>query len=233
MINTDIKAFVECKNKEHIELQKLLLKASASKESVVYHKFNYSSNFLIGKIKKVEMQIKGAINMVEKVGQDKWNLLNLYFIEHLAKEEFIYHVAIDSKYYNIVSEKLLDKIITSYSDKDFLEINLKRLTNIKDKLMFNLRRYNDIDYKNEWIRDRYFEIASFIDFEEDFSVIDNGLEKENTIYDIVISGEKTIDDMKKGGIYYDVLKIKFDFIKDAVEKDLSYLINEKKNNIVQ
>lgn len=233
MIKTDINAFIEYKNKEHLELQKLLLKSSASKESLVYHKFNYSSNFLIGKIKKVELQIKGAINIVEKVNKNKWNILNLYFFENLAKEEFNYHLAIDSKYYNIISEKLLDKIILSFSEKNEFEINLKRLNNIKNKLMFNIRRYNDIDYKNEWIKDRYFEIASFIDFKEDFSVINNGLEKENSIYDMVISGEKTIEDMKKGGIFYDVLKIRLDFIKDAVSKDVLYLMNEKESNIQQ
>ncbi len=229
MRNTNIKAFIAEKNKEHLILQDLLLKASTSKESVVYQKFSYTASALIGKIKKVEKQLEGAIKIVEKVSEKKWSILNLAFIENMAKEEFNYHLTIDSKYYKIMGEKLIDKVTDSLLKGENVEINVKRLKNLKEKLIFNVKRYNDLDYKEIWIRDRYFEIASFIDFETEMGVEVSGSESSNCIFDIVIFGEKTIEDMKKGGIYYDVLENDFAKIRDAATKDIFYEINENKS----
>lgn len=232
MISTDINIYIDSKNKEHILLQKLLLESSLTGENVVYQKFNYTSSFLNSKLKNIENQIKGAINIIEYIANKKWSILNLSFIENLAKEEFIYHVAIDSKYYNILSEKLIDKIIFSL-ESDEIHSNLSRLKNLRDKLIFNLRRYGDIDYKQEWVTDRYFELASFIEFNDDLSVLNNNSYTNHSIYDIVISGEKTIDDMKKGGVYYDVLKFKYNTIKENSSKDILYLMNQKSKNNLQ
>lgn len=233
MINTDIKEFIEIKNKEHLLFQNLLLKSTSNKEDIVYQNFNYTSSFLIGKLKKIEFQIKGAINIIEKVEDNSWNLLNLSFIEKLAEEEFIYHNVIDSKYYNILSEKLLDKVIISLKDDNDLSVNLKRLNNLKNKLIINLRKYGDINYKKDWIRDRYFELASFIDFNENLKIKSFSTLKYNSIYDIVVSGEKTIEDMKSGGIHYDVLNNNFNIIKKSASKEVFYLMSEKKEFSLQ
>jgi hypothetical protein len=225
MRNTDIKVYITYKNNEHKSLQELFAKASLTKENVVYQKFSYSATALLGKIKKVESQLKGAINIVEKVGSKEWNTLNLAYLENLAKEEFSYHLAIDSKYYKILCEKLIEKVSTSLLNGEDLAINLRRLSNLKDKLLFNIKRYSDLDYKEIWIRDRYFEVASFIEFESAMGVKVHGSDSGNSIFDIVISGEKTIEDMKRGGIFYDVIANDFIKIRDMAAKDILYELN--------
>ena len=227
MRNTDIKAYIAYKNEEHKMLQELLVKATLNKENVVYQKFSYSASALIGKIKKVESQLKGSINIVEKVGSKNWNTLNLAFLENLAKEEFSYHIAIDSKYYKILGEKLIEKVTSSLLNGEDLNLNLKRLANLKDKLLFNVKRYSDLDYKENWIRDRYFEVASFIEFESAMGVKVHGSEAGNSIFDIVIFGEKSIEDMKRGGIFYDVIINDFTKIRDMAAKDILYELNEE------
>lgn len=225
MRKTIIKKYINSKNEEHKELQSLYLQASLSGESIVYQKFNYTSNGLLGKIKKVEAQLQGSMNVIENIGERKWNNLNLSFIENIAKEEFNFHLAIDSKYYKIICEKLIEKVVKSLLNGDDISINVKRLSNLKDKLIFNLKRYSDIDYKKDWIRDRYFEIASFIVFDSSMDVEVKGSETDNSIFDIVIFGEKTIEDMKKAGIFYDVIVEDFAKIMDLSKKEIFCEVN--------
>ena len=134
----------------------------------------------------------------------------------------------DAQYYLTLTDSLLAKILGDIeTNKENIDIGLltKRLTGIKDKFVRNVKSCVKFGHKEDWIRDRYFEIASFISFE-----LDNGKilpvipfnDDTNSLYDIVTSGEKTLDELKANNLFFDVAVFRSEKIKNATVKDLLF-----------
>lgn len=224
MRSTDIKNYLKVKENEFNEVKTLLLNAQSVKTTVVYQGFSYTASGLKGKLVKIQNQIKGALNIVENMSAKVWGVDSLAFMENLAQEEFPCHLAIDVKFNSKKLEMILKKTISEMGSANN-EVTLKRLNGIKDHLLFNITAYSDYTYRENWIRDRYFEIAAFIEYKGDFPVMD--YTNNNTIYDILAYGEKTLDEMKSAGLLYDVIEARRAIIQENADKDVFYEINHR------
>lgn len=229
MKNTDIKNYMSEKTKELTELQGILFSLkSSSKTSVVYQNTYYDASVLVGKIKKIESQMEGALQVIKQVESGSWGVSHLCYIENLAKTEFGYHVSVDAQYALTLTDGLLGKIlgeIESEGKELNVELLAKRLTGIKEKFLRNVKSVVKFSHRDEWIRDRYFEIASFITFEdEDNSVVPvlPKVNEKNSIYDVITSGDKTIEELKQNNLYVNVAIARSEDIKNATIKDLSF-----------
>lgn len=222
MRSTDIKQYLGLKEKEFEEIKSLLIKASAEKTSVLYHKYSYTASALEGKLGRIQRQIKGALNIVEKISSKNWGVDDLIFMEKLAEEEFPCHIAVDSKFLSMKLELIVKKVIDEMGVSSN-DVMLKRLAGIKNHLIVNIRRYSDYDYRTDWIRDRYFEIASFMVFKGDFP--DMEYTEENSIYDILTYGDKSLEEMKNAGLLFDVLDNRRGIIQNKADRDVFYEVN--------
>ncbi len=219
MRSTNIKNYLIAKENEFKEIQDLYVKASISKTHVVYQNFAYTARALEGKLKRIQNQIKGAINISENINTRYWKSENLVFIENLANEEFACHVTMDSKFLSMKLELIVKKVIEEMGVSSN-ELLIKRLTGVKDYLIFNIKYYNEYGYKAVWIRDRYFEIAAFIDFKNDIPFMEYS--NENSIYDMITFGDKTLEEMSKAGLFFDVLANRRKVIQDKTNKDIFF-----------
>lgn len=222
MRSTDIKQYLNLKEKEFEEMQSLLIKASVEKTSVLYHKYSYTASALEGKLSRIQRQIKGALNIVEKISSKNWGVDDLIFMEKLAEEEFPCHIAVDSKFLSMKLELIVKKVIDEMGVSSN-DVMLKRLSGVKNHLIVNIRRYSDYDYRTDWIRDRYFEIASFMVFKGDFP--DMEYTEENSIYDILTYGDKSLEEMKNAGLLFDVLDNRRGIIQNKADRDVFYEVN--------
>lgn len=224
MKNTNLKQFLDMKEKEFDELQALYEKASVAKTTVVYQKYSYTARALEGQLKRVQNQIRGALNIMEKINSTEWVLDHLIFMEKLAEEEFSCHIVVDSKFYSVKLDVIIDKVIEEMGVSDNTSA-VNRLKGIKSNIVVNLKRYADYDYRLDWIRDRYFEIAAFIDFKTGKTVFEYS--DTNTIYDIAMFGEKSMHELSKAGLFFNVVQVKYDVLKDATAKEMVYLKHKK------
>jgi len=219
MRSTNIKEYLDIKEKEFKDLQELYVKASVEKVNVVYQKFSYTARAIEGKLGRIQRQIQGALNIVDNISGKVWNIENLAFIENLATEEFSCHIAVDAKFNSIKLDHLVIKVMEEMGVSS-TEKTLKRLSGIKNHLNFNAKRYSDYEYRLDWIRDRYFEIAAFIIFENGIANFE--YDEQNSIYDIVTYGEKTISELKKANLFFDVLKSRYAIVKELTAKDMYF-----------
>lgn len=219
MRSTDIKEYIDLKEQEFSDVQALYVRAAVDKTNVVYQKYSFNARALEGKLGRIQNQIQGALNIVDNISSQVWTVEDLAFIENLAKDEFNCHVFVDARYQTIKLEKIIAKVIEEMGVSSN-DLNVKRLTGVKDHLAVNVKRYNDYDYRLNWITDRYFEIAAFIKFEGGDASFE--YDERNSIYDIVSFGEKTVSELKASGLFFDVLKNRYTIIKEAAEKDIFF-----------
>lgn len=225
MRNTNLKEFVTKKEREFEELKTLHVEATASNVNVLYQKYSYSARALEGQMKRIKRQIKGAFLIMENINSGKWVIDHLVFMEKLAEDEFSCHILVDSKFHSVKLEFTVNKVIEEMgvSNNSAALINLK---DIKSKLVVNLKRYADFNYKLDWIRDRYFEIANFIEFKNGKTSFEYN--DVNSIYDMVVFGDKNMKDMVEAGLFYNVIKVRYDIIKLAAEKEMFFLAHSSK-----
>lgn len=232
MRTTNIKQYVDMKTKALEELQAIYVSLKDSqKTSIVYQNTYYDARVLVGQMQRIENQIQGAFNIVESVSNEGWGTSHLAYIENIAKEEFGYHMSVDSQYYLTVADSLLAKILGDINSEDGVDVKLlvKRLAGVKEKLLRNTKANLKLSHKTEWVRDRYFEIASFIKFDKDkegriIPIIPDATDS-NSFYDVVINGDKTLDELKASNLFFDVAMANSGKIKDATAKDLLFEIN--------
>lgn len=220
------------KSKALEELQAIYVSLKDSqKTSIVYQNTYYDARILVGKMQKIENQIQGAFSIIENVSNEGWGTSHLAYIENIAKEEFGYHMSVDSQYYLTVADGLLAKILGDINGEDDVDVGLlvKRLAGVKEKLLRNTKANLKLSHKTEWVRDRYFEIASFIAFDTDnegrIIPLIPAATDSNTFYDVVINGDKTLDELKASNLFFDVAMANSGKIKDATAKDLLCEIN--------
>lgn len=225
MKNTNLKEFLEMKEKEFEDIKRLHAEASVSRSNVVYQKYSYTARALEGKMKRIQNQIKGAFNIMENINSGEWVFDHVVFMEKLAEDEFSCHIVVDSKFQSVKLDRIIDKVIEEMGVSNNDEA-VKRLKDIKSNIVVNIKRYADFDYKLNWIRDRYFEIASFIDFKN--GKIGFVYDDNNTIYDIVAFGDKTMAEMIEAGLHFNVIKNRYEIIRLATEKEMFYLSNANK-----
>lgn len=225
MKNTNLKQFLDMKEKELEDLQTLHVTAVASKSTVVYQKYSYTARALEGQMQKIRNQIQGAFNIMERINSGEWVIDHVVFMEKLAEDEFSCHIAVDSKFQSVKLSAYVDRIMEEIETSNNT-VALKHLKVIKSDLVVNLKRYADFDYKLNWIRDRYFEIANFIDFKN--GKIGFVYDEKNTIYDMISFGEKSMAEMIEAGLHFNVIKNRYEIIRLATEKEMFYLSNFKK-----
>ena len=225
MKNTNLKQFLDMKEKELEDLESLHVTAVASKSTVVYQKYSYTARALEGQMQRIRNQIQGAFNIMENINSGEWVIDHVVFMEKLAEDEFSCHIVVDSKYQSVKLGVILDKVMEEMGVSNNTAA-MNRLKGIKSNIVVNLKRYADFDYKLNWIRDRYFEIANFIDFKN--GKIGFVYDDKNTIYDMVSFGEKNMAEMVEAGLYFNVIKNRYEIIRLATEKEMFYLSNSNK-----
>lgn len=213
------------KEKELEDLESLHVTAVASKSTVVYQKYSYTARALEGQMQRIRNQIQGAFNIMENINSGEWVIDHVVFMEKLAEDEFSCHIVVDSKYQSVKLGVILDKVMEEMGVSNNTAA-MNRLKGIKSNIVVNLKRYADFDYKLNWIRDRYFEIANFIDFKN--GKIGFVYDDKNTIYDMVSFGEKNMAEMVEAGLYFNVIKNRYEIIRLATEKEMFYLSNSNK-----
>lgn len=220
-----MKQFLEMKEKELEDLNALHVTAVASKSTVVYQKYSYTARALEGQIQRIRNQIQGAFNIMENINSGEWVIDHVVFMEKLAEDEFSCHIVVDSKYQSVRLGIIIDKVMEEMGVSNNAAA-MNRLKSVKSNIVVNLKRYADFDYKLNWIRDRYFEIANFIDFKN--GKIGFVYDDKNTIYDMVSFGDKNMAEMIEAGLYFNVIKNRYEIIRLATEKEMFYLSNAKK-----
>jgi hypothetical protein len=225
MKNTNLKQFLEMKEKELEDLNALHVTAVASKSTVVYQKYSYTARALEGQMQRIRNQIQGAFNIMENINSGEWVIDHVVFMEKLAEDEFSCHIVVDSKYQSVRLGIIIDKVMEEMGVSNNAAA-MNRLKSVKSNIVVNLKRYADFDYKLNWIRDRYFEIANFIDFKN--GKIGFVYDDKNTIYDMVSFGDKNMAEMIEAGLYFNVIKNRYEIIRLATEKEMFYLSNAKK-----
>ena len=141
-------------------------------------------------------------------------------IEKLAEQEYEYHIRYDTSFFLESAKGLLEKVVndSETSKKDTVNAIKNALNNISKANVFHLEE------KSEWVQNRFFELASRIDFQGSDSIFPNikDLEKIHPL-DIVSLGNISLQELKENGNHRDVFSEELTSIKtEAIKETFLY-----------
>lgn len=152
----------------------------------------YTRDEMNMKIARVQRQIDGF----ERVARNKniriWDNKNAVF-EALATKEFDYFLEVENYVDSFTSTKVLSKMTTESYEKIF---NLVKNLNMK------IAKRSSVEFRNNWIQDRKYELASTGEFDEDFNLIPESVNSMNCL-DLIMSGKMSKDELVKANLWKD------------------------------
>ena len=207
MKNINIGQYLQTQKEEYETIVSLIEDMENKGTNFVNYKgVSYNRTNIFGVLARIESRIEGAAFYNQNMQSNKWRKVHEVLLEKLAEQELEYHIEIDSAHNLTQSMKATEKVIREQGHllpTDALN-ELKNSNNRIKKTIQYLREEN----KQKWLQDRFFELASVLEFEEGNKIYPMNLEDIENIHplDIIVHGAVDLDVLKSSGHHRNVFK---------------------------
>ena len=220
MKNINIGQYLQTQKEEYETIVSLIEDMENRGTNFVNYKgVSYNRTNIFGVLARIESRIEGAAFYNQNMQSNKWRKVHEVLLEKLAEQELEYHIEIDSVHNLTQSMKATEKVIREQGHLLPTEAlnELKNSNNRIKKTIQYLREEN----KQKWLQDRFFELASVLEFEEGNKIYPMNLEDIENIHplDIIVHGAVDLDVLKSSGHHKNVFKEKFSKIKEEALKE--------------
>lgn len=187
-------------------------------EGVAYNKKN-----LMGKINRIRSRVQGVKRYIEKTNSNEWQEIHEILINKLSENEYWYHISFDSSHNLSCATSLINSVLETGGEIDG---DVKKMLKNAINKVVQTSKYMQ-ESKDEWVKNRFFELASRIEFNKNKSLYPNVKELENVHpLDIISNGHVDLDVLKKTGNHHNIFEEKLNKIKKEAYKES--LFNEAK-----
>lgn len=220
MKNTNINQYLKEQKAEYENIISLLEEMEEKGYSFLTYKgVSYNKRNIIGVLSRIEKRIEGAVFYAQNMDSKKWREVHRVLLEKFSEKEFEYHLELDGIHNLTQSAKATEKVIEEQGDILPAEA-LNALRNAVNKTRQTIQYIRE-ENKKKWVENRFFELASTIEFEDQGKIYPLNLEKVEEIHplDIVTNGSVDLNVLKQSGHHRNVFVDRFKEIKEEALKE--------------
>jgi hypothetical protein len=220
MKNININDYLKSQKTEYDKVLELLSKMESNKEKfITYKSVAYNKRNVVGLLSRIESRMEGAVNFNKNINTKKWRDVHRILLEKFSEKEFDYHLEVDAIHNLTQSIKSTEKVVK----EQFNVLPQDAINGLKNSINKMIQTVNYLKKENKkiWIENRFFELASIIEFEDNGKIYPLNLESVEDIHplDIVKNGSIDLNVLKDYGHHRNVFIDRFKDIKMEALKE--------------